>query len=367
MRLTCERDTALASLSRVQAAVKRGAAIPVLAGVLIAADESAHVAATDRDAWAGSGLAAEIEATGSIVAPLDPLLDVLRSFPAGADFLFSLDGTRIALACGRAKVSLPAIPASDFPTAPDDNFELAGALPSQTLRGLVERTRYAASRDATRYALQGVHLLTRKDGKARALRAVATDGWNLALADAEIGKGVDLAATIATRSCDMLLRLLPETTEPVEISTREGLVRFALAGGSLVTKTVDYDFPDYERSIPQERGRVVTFDREPMQRALKRVLVVAGDQARTFSMGVDEGVIQFAVRNFDSGEALDEIEAASEGPRLDLRLSAPGLLATLEECGGETIEMAVLSERSPLMIRRLGQDHTLSLVMPRAA
>lgn len=369
MRLTIGRDPLLAALARVQSAVLRRSTIPVLGGVLIqAVGNMVSVRATDLDMWATATLEADAAGEdGVALMALDPLSDILRSFPAGADVLIAQDGARFALSHGKACVRIPGVDAADFPVVPDAEFEVAGAMPSSKFRWLLERTRYAVSKEATRFYISGVRLHTHAVDGRRVLRAVATDGKLLSLADADLSAGVEMASSIPPRAVDAILKLAPDSAAEAVLSARQGMFRVEVGGDTFVTKTIDYEFPDYQRVIPQENRRLVTVDREPLTRALRRIMVVAGDERRTFNLAVDEGRLDLLVRNFSAGEAADEVEATSDGPSMTLTFSAVELLSCLDECGGEALEIAFGDPSTPIIIRRVEQVDTFSLVLPRAA
>ena len=64
-------------------------------------------------------------------------------------------------------------------------FEMEAA----ELRRLIDKTRFAISTEETRYYLNGIYLHHAKGAKGNVLRAVATDGHRLALAEGDAPKG----------------------------------------------------------------------------------------------------------------------------------------------------------------------------------
>jgi DNA polymerase-3 subunit beta len=75
---------------------------------------------------------------------------------------------------------------------PSDGFETKFEIEPTELGRLIDKTRFAISTEETRYYLNGIFLHT-VDADGAKLRAVATDGHRLALADHPAPKGATLA------------------------------------------------------------------------------------------------------------------------------------------------------------------------------
>src|SRR5205085_6515228 len=100
----------------------------------------------------------------------------------------------------------------------------AGSLPhrfglsAQTLRGLIDRTRFAISTEETRYYLNGIYLHVADSDGTQVLRAVATDGHRLARVEEPLPEGsASMPGVIVPRQTVAELRkLLDEVSGEVE-------------------------------------------------------------------------------------------------------------------------------------------------------
>ena len=84
---------------------------------------------------------------------------------------------------GRSRFSLPVLPAGDFPVMSSEGLGGRMSVDVTDLIRLIDKTRFAISAEETRYYLNGLYLHTVSDGGVQKLRAVATDGSRLALAE----------------------------------------------------------------------------------------------------------------------------------------------------------------------------------------
>jgi DNA polymerase-3 subunit beta len=85
MKVTVERAALLKSLGHVHRVVERRNTIPILANVLIKADQSRLAfKATDLDLEVTETLAAEVGPSGSTTVPAHMFYEIVRKLPEGA-------------------------------------------------------------------------------------------------------------------------------------------------------------------------------------------------------------------------------------------------------------------------------------------
>jgi len=192
MKLTIERAALLRALGHVQSAVERRNTIPILSNVLLSAErDKLTFSATDLDLEIIDEALAQVDQPGQITAPAHTLYEIVRKLPEGADvsLAFTGDDPRLTVAAGRSRFNLPVLPAGDFPVMSSEGFAGAMDVDVNDLIRLIDKTRFAISAEETRYYLNGLYVHTViVDGSPR-LRAVATDGSRLALADMPAPEG----------------------------------------------------------------------------------------------------------------------------------------------------------------------------------
>src|SRR5439155_21331707 len=88
----------------------------------------------------------------------------------------STDGTRVQVACGSARFTLPTLPLDEYPSLPEMP-EVAGTLGSDAFAAAVSSVAVAAGRDDTLPVLTGVRIEIDGEGVTLA----ATDRYRLAV------------------------------------------------------------------------------------------------------------------------------------------------------------------------------------------
>src|SRR6202795_3214257 len=115
MKVTVERSELLRSLSHVHRVVERRNTIPILANVLLRA-ENAKLAfkATDLDLEVIEAVAAEVSPGGVTTVPAHMFYEIVRKLPEGAQIVLEAAGARAGMThrAGRPRFLPPAVSGS---------------------------------------------------------------------------------------------------------------------------------------------------------------------------------------------------------------------------------------------------------------
>ena len=188
MKLTAAREALLKPLQAVIGVVERRQTMPILANVLLVAREgSVSVTATDLEVELVADANVQVDSPGEVTVPGRKLLDICRALPEDAEVSIAQSGEKLAIKSGRSKFSLATLPAAEFPTVEDIGAGQALTVPQDSLARLLEKTHFSMAQQDVRYYLNGLLLET----GGTLLRAVATDGHRLALAEVSV-EGSDL-------------------------------------------------------------------------------------------------------------------------------------------------------------------------------
>ncbi|MBW3559859.1 MAG: DNA polymerase III subunit beta [Proteobacteria bacterium] len=354
MKLTIERAALLKALGHVQSVVERRNTIPILSNVLLSADEGAlSFSATDLDMEIIDETEAQVSTGGQITASAHYLYDIVRKLPDGADveLKFTGDDPRLTVRAGRGVYHLPVLPAGDFPVMARDGGG-AITLEAADLSRLIDKTRFAISTEETRYYLNGLYLHTVTDGGAPRLRAVATDGHRLALAEMDAPEGaVGVPGVIVPRkTVGEIRRLLDGVTGPVQLSVSAQKVRLELGQASLTSKVIDGSFPDYVRVIPRNNERTALIDNALFAAAVDRVATISAEKSRSVKLALEPGRVTLTVRNMEAGQAVEEVEIDYDGEPFEIGFNARYLLDVAGQIGGENAEFKFNDPSSPTLV-----------------
>ncbi len=355
MKFTIERAALIKALGHVQSVVERRNTIPILSNVLLSADRhGVSFAATDLDMEIVDFADAKVDTPGQITAPAHTLYEIVRKLPEGAEveLRYAGDDPRLQISAGRSKFNLPVLPAGDFPVMSSDGLSPGITLDTNDLIRLIDKTRFAISTEETRYYLNGLYVHTvMEDGQAK-LRAVATDGHRLALAEMPAPEGaLGLPGVIIPRkTIQEARRLLDDAGENVELQLSTAKVRFEFGRAALTSKVIDGSFPDYLRVIPRDNQKIVRIDNALFAAAVDRVATISAEKSRSVKLAIESGRLTLTVRNMEAGQAVEEIEIEYDGEAFEIGFNARYLLDVCGQIGGEIMELRFADPASPTLV-----------------
>jgi DNA polymerase-3 subunit beta len=366
MKFRCERDVLVDALgSATRAVSSRGGALPVLSGVLTGSDLDLTIQVAVTVAGDGDGVA---------VLPARLAADIIRALEPGAVHV-EVSDTEASIASGRSHFSVRVLPADDFPRvadAPPEQVTLDAAALVDALRQVVP----AASHDDARPILTGVLMAAEGDG----LRLVATDSYRLAVRDLA---GVSVlrevqSVLVPSRALGELARLLAGA-DSVSLRLGERDATFEVGsfdassgaeggdvsatGTRLTTRLIEGQFPNYRQLIPEHHPNRLTVGREPLLDALRRVKLLARE-AIPVHLELRAGTVQLSAVTQDVGQAEEELDAKYEGTEMGISFNPEYLADGIEVVAGDEVTLETLDGLKPAVVRAVGRDDYLYLLMP---
>jgi DNA polymerase-3 subunit beta len=364
MKATIERATLLKSLGHVQSVVERRNTIPILSNVLIEAkdDGSLRLMATDLDLQVDESVPAQVAQAGATTVPAHTFFDIVRKLPEGSQVELSAAEGKMQVVAGRSRFNLSTLPRDDFPVIAEGELPTRFELPAQTLRQIIDKTRFAISSEETRYYLMGIFLHV-ADEK---LKAAATDGHRLARVTVDKPEGADgMPDVIIPKKCvGELRKLLEEVEGTVEVSLSPTKVRFGLGNAVLTSKLIDGTFPDYNRVIPTANDKLLKLDPKSFMEGVDRVATIASEKTRAVKINLDRDKVTLSVTSPESGTATEELPADYGADGLEIGFNARYLMDILHEIEGDTVEVHLADAAAPTLLRENDKAAALYVLMP---
>ena len=369
MKFTIDRGGLLKALTHVQSVVERRNTIPILANVLLKADNGVvELAATDMDIAVIEKVSAEVSQPGSTTVSAHTLFDIVRKLEDGAQIELG-GGTeegQLAVRSGRSMLKLATLASEDFPAMSDDDMPHSFALDAAELRNLIDRTRFAISTEETRYYLNGIYLHTADGEKGQVLRAVATDGHRLALMEAPLPQGAaEMPGVIVPRkTVNELRKLIDEAEEEISILLSDTKVRFAVDGIVLTSKLIDGTFPDYDRVIPDGNDKFMEVSCKRFERAVDLVSTISTEKSRAIKLSLGDNSLTLSATSPDAGSATEELEVDYDDEELEIGFNSKYLIDITQQINGDSARFALSDAASPTIVRDSTDSSALYVLMP---
>jgi DNA polymerase III subunit beta len=369
MKVTVERAELLKSLSHVHRVVERRNTIPILANVLLRA-ENAKLAfkATDLDLEVIETVAAEINPGGVTTVPAHMFYEIVRKLPEGAQIMLEATGDRavMSIRAGRSRFTLQSLPESDFPDLAAGDLTHKFTVGAADLKRLIDKTQFAISTEETRYYLNGIYLHTAGAGKGLMLRAVATDGHRLAQFELAAPPGAEgmPGVIVPRKTVGEVQRLIDSGEGEVLVELSQSKIRFTLGSVVLTSKLIDGTFPDYSRVIPLGNDKQLEVDKKEFEQAVDRVSTVASERGRAVKLALSAGRLVLSVTNPDSGSATEELEVGYDADPLDIGFNSRYLLDIAAQLEGDTAVLKLADPGSPTLLADKEAKGALYVLMP---
>jgi DNA polymerase-3 subunit beta len=365
MKLTATREQILLPLQGVIGVVERKQTMPILANVLIAAQGSGvgrlSFTGTDLEVELVASGEATVQQAGEITVPGRKLLEIIRALPDKTQVTLAVEGDKVKVSGGRSRFVLSSLPASEFPMVEEISAQQALIVPQAELKKLIEKTHFSMAQQDVRYYLNGTLLET----DVKVLRAVATDGHRLAIAEATLVEPATTAQqVIVPRKGILELQRILGNEGDVQLSIGTNHIRATIGDVRFTSKLIDGKFPEYSRVIPANPTKIVTAARDTLRQSLHRTAILSNEKYRGVRLNLSTGVLAVQAHNPEQEEAEDSVEVSYQGDEVEIGFNVTYLLDALSAVEGETVEIGLTDANSSCLIRSPASANVRYVVMP---
>lgn len=361
-----DKDSFIRPLQVVSGVIDRKQSLPILSNVLLEKKTSTELTltATDLDIQISTCISDQKLSldTYSTTISGKTLLEVLKVLPDGSKFSLSeMSGNRLSIKEGKSRFSLQTLPAADFPLISVEHGELFSIQIEQgSLKKLLGNVQYAMAQQDIRYYLNGV-LMVIEDSK---LKLVATDGHRLAFSETDVAWTAEKIEVIIPRKTIIeLSKLLSDGSDVVHIIGSAQQLRFEFGYVSMISKTIDGKFPDYQRVIPSYTS-FLSFNRLGILRALQRVSILSNDKFHGVRLVLTEKNLCVVSGNSDQEEAQEDIQTDYHGDALDIGFNVTYLLDGLGCIESDQVNIYFGGANSSILMKIPGLESFKYVVMP---
>ncbi len=372
MKLSCLQENLNRGLSVVGRAVATRTTLPITNNVLLVTDQSRlKLVATNLEMAISCWIGAKVEEEGAITVPARLLTEFISSLPGEkVDINLSPKTKTLELKCARFEARISGVDAKDFPPIPKIEDGITTKVEVDSLRQGISRVVFAAASEESRPVLTGVDAQFEEN----LLTLAAADGFRLAVYKLPITVPVSEKSEviIPARTLAEVNRLMVDQEEAVEItlSPSKGQIMFHLKNIELVSQLVQGTFPNYAQLIPQSYTTRAVIDVAEFLRATKTASIFARDGSGIVRLvmtpggELTPGKMTVSARSEEIGDDIGEIDAMVEGEEAKIAFNGKYLTDVLSVLGESQVALETTNPSSPGVIRPVGVDNYIHVVMP---
>ena len=374
MKITCKQQDLSRGLSAVSHAVSNRSTLPILSNILLATDQGRlKLSATNLEIGINCWVDAQIQEEGSTTVPAKLLTDLVSRLPQAPVDLFAPDDSNTLSVKGQgSNANIKGMDASEFPLIPSaEGGEPPVMLDAVLLKEMIEEVAFAAADDDTRPVLTGV-LVQVSDEK---ITFAAADAFRLAVRIAPL-PGDDHPRgdiLIPARTLSELARILP-AEGPVEmiVTPNRSQVLFHTPQLDLVSRLIEGTFPNFRQIIPKEHSTRAVVETKRFAEAAKRAELFARDSSNITRVkinpggndGLEPGAITVEATAEDLGDNTDVLDAAVDGPEMQIIFNVKYLSEVLAVIGSSEVALEANAPTKPGVIRPVGEHDYTYVIMP---
>lgn len=365
MKVICNRGALLEALTVTGSVVAARTPKPVLQCVkLSAADDRLTIAATDLEvAIRYSDNQVQIESTGETLVPADKLRDIVRE-SVDDTLSLELDKEQLHIKGQDSHFKIFTQPASEFPPVPDFSGEADFEIIGGHLKQLINQTLFAAARESSRYAFNGV-LLNAVRGKKITL--VSTDGRRLAMAKGELVSAGKLdkdgaTAIVPAKALTLIDKLIDDPEEKVAVQLHENQIILHTSSATLTSNLVEGQFPPYEDVVPKDTDKKMTAATADFLSAIKRAALLTTEESKGVRMQFGKKGLVLSSRSPEAGEATVNFACKYEGGDVEIGFNPQFLTDALRVVDSDEISLELTAPNRPGLLK--GGASFLYVIMP---
>jgi DNA polymerase-3 subunit beta len=364
MKVICNRGALLEALNVAGNVVAARTPKPVLQCVkLTAADNSLTVAATDLEvAIRYTDDQVQVEEHGETLVPADKLRDIVREC---VDDTLSIEvtGDDAHIRGQDSHFKIFTQKASEFPPIPDfegePDFQIAGG----QLKQLIAQTLFAAAKESTRYAFNGVLI----GAKAKRISLVSTDGRRLAMAKGDLAPGDKLdkdgkKAIVPSNALKLVEKLIDDPEELVGFQITENQVILHTSTATLTSNLVEGQFPPYEDVIPKDTDKTMTAGTADFLSAIRRAALLTTEESKGVRLQFSKKGLVLTSRSPESGEATINFACKYEGADTEIGFNPQFLVDALKIVDTDEIALELSAPNRPGLLK--AGPNFLYVIMP---
>ena len=381
MKLNCSQSELNTALQLVSRAVSNRPTHPVLANVLLAADEvTGKLRLTGFDLSLGiqTSISASVENSGEITLPAKLFGEIVSKLSNDSPLVLTSDETsqQVELTSKSGTYQVRGMLADDFPDLPLVETGTSLKLNPLLLSSAIKSTLFASSTDEAKQLLTGVNLNFNGYG----IESAATDGHRLAILNLDniLSESNDIndssevnkfSITLPSKSLREVEKFLStcDINKEINFFIEKGQVVFISADEIITIRALEGTYPNYSQLLPDTFKNVLEFNRKEFISSLERIAVLADQHNNVIKLSTDSSanLITISTDAQDIGTGSESLPVSFTGQSFQIAFNVRYLLDGLKVIDSNLIKLSCNAPTTPAVFSPINSDiNFIYLVMP---
>jgi DNA polymerase-3 subunit beta len=362
MKVKFNRAVLQEALGLVTSIVPSRTPKPILYCLRVATEQNAvRISATDLEVGI-TALVSQVEVAeeGDVVIPADKLNAIVRE---SVDEVIEMQAAESAvhLIGSDSRFMIYSHDPAQYPKVPGFEGQPDLEIKMDKLQEGIERTVFAAAKENTRYALNGV--LWELQGKKLAL--VATDGRRLSKALVPLERAVSMPdgrIIVPAKTMSILDKIPSQDGATAGIRFIDNQIVLQCGDVVVSSNLLEGNFPRYEDIIPKDYQKKVILPTAATLSAVRRAALLATEDSKGVKLTLDKQSLVFSSRAPETGDAHIDMAVEYDGEPIEIGFNPQFLIEALRVIRGNEFELHLGQPDRPGLIK--DGTNFLYLIMP---
>jgi len=362
MKFSIAKSTLNDSISCIQSIVPTKPVLPILSNFLLeATSDGLQLTATDMTVTIRHFLPMQVQEEGSTTLPSKQFFRLIRELTASDVEIRVNENNTCQLQALASQFKINGMPKSEFPALPSFEESLKITIKRKTLKEMLFKTAFAASKDENRYLITGI-LFKIEQGK---LIIVGTDARRLAKMEENIDVDTEFSGQyiVPIKGVDEILKILDRSKdETVVVYFSADRIAVEMSSVLLTTKLLVGDFPDFKDVIPKDCKMEIQLHRDELTTLLRQISIFTQEDGGACQFAFTSGELQISSSHHQIGEGVVSMPVNFSNEPFSIAFKPQHILDVLRHSKQEVVTFKFIDAFNPMLME--DSSNALYVVMP---
>jgi len=361
MYITCLDNEIEKALRTVLKSTSKVSSLPVLQYIHIHTEKNKLILrGTNLELGVEVSIPATVTTEGEMILSPELFLSVVSGAKGNTIELKEISGN-LEVKSTTSKTLIKAVKGDDFPTLPTIDNGNTLTINTQTLADGFKSVLFSASNSTVKQELASILVYI----EASVLYFVATDSFRLAEKKRSISGDISLSKIlIPAKNAQEIIRIIEAIDADAQFSVNENQLAISCEGVYITSRLIEGTYPDYTQIIPKESMTEATFLSKDFIDILKKSVSFSGKFNKiTITIDPKKSTCSISSESNDVGSHSSFISGAVSGEPVTAHFNHKYLTDMISVVGTDSISLSFYGSGKPLMVRPVGDEGFLYLVM----
>lgn len=370
MNLKIKKTVLLEALIKVSKALSNKNLVPILGCIKFnLKTDKLILTATDNDIIIEVTILQEKEnmeiiKEGSFIIQGKYIIDIVKKLADEVIEIKVLEDYKILINSKNSEFNLNGLNENEYPKINLDINKNPIKINNKLFKNIINQTSFASSNDESRPVLTGINF----NIVGNLLECTATDSYRLAKTNITINTKIenDYNIIIPSKNLLELIKILDDNNDDIEIHIFNNKILFKINNVLFQSRLINGQYPNTTNLISQESNLKIKINTLNLYDVLDRASILTSDKEKNiifFETKKEKLFIKSSSLEIGKVEEKIDIEKNNDS-EIKIAFSSKYMMDALKSFNDEYVDILLVSETKPIIIKSTEHDNLIQLVLP---